>query len=594
MPYLPALPFIRPWELLLENELPSLPDVFRQVLVAHETNGRRYDELSHTAYEIVSRQHGAELYEMLQGMIVEYLNQVREDVTQLSEDEFLAALNTTWNHFKRGLSLIKVITAYMDRAYVIRNELDNTENLGFRIFRDHVVYHEGIRERVRVNMLDNRRRDKIIDGLVLRNAYEMLIDLGKGTVEVYQEICEHPYLALYAHLLSSVQNMGSQEVCLYGRKQYHYNLLDYIGSGAFGRVFKAEVTNRVLQEEAPSVAVKVFPLRAKVQNDPAAWNDWCRRLRVLSELSHLNLVRYHKVAVVPTSDDRQVQIVMDLCNGGDLAKLLGQHREKNTLLEVDKAVCYAADIADGLNFLHYNNIIHGDLKPGNVLVQSDRLVIGDLDGSIPMQQFVTCTADAENLAGTLHYMAPEVLGKLLTLPTEEKLGRKVDIWSFGCILLDLAERVIGVGKKYLWKVNLDGTTIKKEIGANTTKFGYTKLLLNEGYSPFVDPDIPAYCFLLAKGIEKCLLRKPDDRSSAEELPGLLRIKTQPTIRCTLPRAEESNAGQPPGPDTRGNRASGNVCKRNRDDSLQKSNKRRNSRGDSMVPSVGNLLNIASC
>ncbi|XP_055347200.1 serine/threonine-protein kinase Sgk3-like [Paramacrobiotus metropolitanus] len=523
------------------NELPALMDRLRQLLLAEgaRMTGREAMSKHSLVYAMftecnrVSTGRIAEglmvrmflrdcknLYGQLQSLITEHLGQVRENIARLSEDEFLAALSASWNHFKYCNLIIHGIFEYLNRVYVKIANLDNIKDLGIRIFRDNIVYHEEIRNKVRNNMMDKRRQGAAADADQVRSAYEMLMDLGQETIDVYLEICEHPFVARYIQLLSSVQNMGNQEVCLYGRKHCRYNFHGLLGNGAFGNVFSAKTTDGAVEPLMSSVAVKVFPLRADME-DTAAWISWCRRLRILSELSHLNLVRYHKIAVVSASSERQVQIVMHLCDGGDLSKLLKQYRNNDSRLELQAAISYATEIADGLSFLHYNNIIHGDLKPSNVLVHSNRLVIGDLDGSIPMQRYISCAADAENLYGSLHYMAPEVLRKVLTLPIDQILGRKVDIWSFGCIILDLAEGIIGESNRYLCKMDQDGTDLKI-IGANMTTWAYAKLLLEEGYSMYVDPAVPTR---LAECIAKCLLVKPETRSSAHEMLNLL--KTEP-------------------------------------------------------------------
>ncbi|XP_055350255.1 mitogen-activated protein kinase kinase kinase 3-like [Paramacrobiotus metropolitanus] len=505
--------------------------------MTHKTNGRRYEDLLYFTYAIVVLKHGAELFELLEGPVVDYLTQVRKDVTQPSEDEFLAVLSATWNNFKTGLSLIKLTTLYMDKVFVGLNDLDSTENLGIRIFRDTIVYHEGVRERVRLGMLDNQRR-VAVDTVALRSVYEMLIDLGKGTVDVYQEICEHPFLAHYAHLLGKVKHYlmqsqitdilqspdqvsltnvqtASQEIVLFGSTcRYSYNNSGYRGAGTFGAVFAATAT---IGASETRVAVKVMPMHndADLVNNTEKWNTWCRRLQTVLELVHPHVIKYHAVNVITASCGARIEIVMDYC-AGDLSLLLSRHYlavRKDMLLDNPTAVRYATEIADGLNFLHFNKLIHGDLKPANILVRSSgrkcEMLIGDLDDSVQLRRFMTFSDELSHVRGTVRYMAPEILKKFIAQKASESPGRKSDIWSYGCVILDLANCVAKVEKKRLYK---ESQII--EAGKEVSDFQFIQLIVEDGFVPYLDGSIPE---TLHECIRRCLVSVKDARSSAAEI-----------------------------------------------------------------------------
>ncbi|XP_055352994.1 mitogen-activated protein kinase kinase kinase 3-like [Paramacrobiotus metropolitanus] len=136
---------------------------------------------------------------------------------------------------------------------------------------------------------------------------------------------------------------------------------------------------------------------------------------------------------------------------GDLAGLLKTAK----IADLQTALRYAIEIAEGVSHLHLHNIIHGDIKPGNVLVHRlgnhNRLVLGDLDDLVQMQQSATCSGDIGNIRGTPRYMSPEMLKKYLSLPMLDKVGRKTDVWSVGCVILELMDSATGNTKRRLYR-----------------------------------------------------------------------------------------------------------------------------------------------
>lgn len=181
----------------------------------------------------------------------------------------------------------------------------------------------------------------------------------------------------------------------------HIRDLQWLGSGAQGAVFRGHLYDEV-------VAVK--KVREKLETD----------MKLLRKLSHPNIVMIKGVC---NDSPGTTCIVMEYCPFGTLYDYL----RTGTNVPPTTFVKWAWQVADGMNFLHTNKIIHRDLKSANVLIgHSEILKISD---------FGTCRQWNDisvkmSFAGTVAWMAPEII-------RSECCSEKVDIWSFGVVLWEL-------------------------------------------------------------------------------------------------------------------------------------------------------------
>jgi predicted ATPase/tRNA A-37 threonylcarbamoyl transferase component Bud32 len=211
---------------------------------------------------------------------------------------------------------------------------------------------------------------------------------------------------------------------LSGTRIGHFRLIDIIGSGGMGVVYRAQ--DEQLQRR---VAIKL--LRARPFAEAEARARFLDEARAAAAVSHANVAAIYEVG----EDAGRAYIAMELVEGQSLlARLVA-------LPPLDEALRFALQIAQGMARAHDKGVLHRDLKPDNVMVDADgRVRILDFGLSkrfLPLEQQVDdATAAARNtrvgqVIGTPGYMSPE---QALGLEVDQR----TDIYSFGVILYELA------------------------------------------------------------------------------------------------------------------------------------------------------------
>jgi serine/threonine protein kinase len=215
-----------------------------------------------------------------------------------------------------------------------------------------------------------------------------------------------------------------------GRRVLHYQLLEKLGAGGMGEVYKAQDTrlNRW-------VAIKT--LTAVNSGDPG------RRLRFLQEAQAASALNHPNIITI-----------YDIVSDGDAEYMVIEYIEGKTLIDVipkgglgvPQALQYAVQIAGALGAAHRAGIVHRDLKPGNVMVTGLGLVkildfgLAKLIAAGPIgqtDQTVTITGDAVtftvegSILGTVHYMSPE------QAEGRQSVDARSDIFSFGSLLYEM-------------------------------------------------------------------------------------------------------------------------------------------------------------
>jgi NarL family two-component system response regulator LiaR len=188
-----------------------------------------------------------------------------------------------------------------------------------------------------------------------------------------------------------------------------------IGEGGVGRVYKGLDT-----QTGGAVAIKV--LRPEVLLDaPDLVERFRREGEILRELNHPNIV-----AVLATFEEAdQGYIVMEYVGGGSLAGLLRNQPQ----LPLGRALGIGLEVADALARAHHLNIIHRDIKPGNILLAKDGTPRLTDFGLAHIASYPPITK-VGHVIGTFQYLSPEGCNR-------QPLDERGDIWSLGVVLFEM-------------------------------------------------------------------------------------------------------------------------------------------------------------
>jgi Tol biopolymer transport system component/predicted Ser/Thr protein kinase len=255
----------------------------------------------------------------------------------------------------------------------------------------------------------------------LREEVESLLAYQKPA----QDFIEAPAFEMAARLMAQDKASSPEgDPVFVGRTISHYRVLEKLGSGGMGVVYKAEDARL-----HRSVALKFLP--DEVARDPQALARFQREAQAASALNHPNICTIYEIS----EQDGQAFIVMEFIAGKTLDQLIGR---KGLKLKV--TLKYGTQIASALAAAHAAGIIHRDLKPANVMV-TDNGLVKILDFGVA--KLVEPTGELASTATTLRPQTEEgaIVGTVAYMSPEQAQGTKVDarsdIFSFGSVLYEM-------------------------------------------------------------------------------------------------------------------------------------------------------------
>jgi Tol biopolymer transport system component len=312
-------------------------------------------------------------------------------------------------------------------------------------------------------------------------------------------LCEEVLSLLNAHERAAtflerhdVAHFPSAALLTPGTRVGPYEIISHLASGGMGDVYRGRDTrlNRW-------VAIKVL---AGATGAPDASLRFDRELRAVAGLSHPHICAVHDVGVVPPSADGAAArpfLVMELLEGETLASRL-----RTGLLPIDEALEYATQMLDALGHAHRAGLVHRDIKPQNVFLTSSGVKLLDfgLVRSI-------APADPRGDVTVSGLTAPhQIVGTPAYMPPEQIEGRPVDgrtdLFAFGVVLYEM----LGGRRPF------EGDSAARVFAAVLERRPAPLVALRGEISP-----------LLARVVERCLEKRPDDRwQTAEDLNRELR------------------------------------------------------------------------
>ena len=255
-----------------------------------------------------------------------------------------------------------------------------------------------------------------------------------------------------------------------------WKVVEIIGNGRFGQVLKA-----IDLDSGKIFAVKRLYYNPSNNTQNKFIDSLYQEIKILATLKHSHIVKYLSSETI--NDNYCMHI--EYLPGGSVSRLIGK---LGPLPEITVRA-YIRQILKGLEYLHNNGIIHRDLKSENILLDSNgKLKVCDFGCSKRYEVDMNESGLVNSVKGSLLWMAPEVM-------KQGGYGRKADIWSLGCVVIEML-----TGKPPWGEIDNQVMLMMKVVVYNEL------------------PEIPSGVSAMAKDfITICLNRDPEKRKSASEM-----------------------------------------------------------------------------
>ncbi|XP_048580078.1 serine/threonine-protein kinase Nek10 isoform X2 [Nematostella vectensis] len=317
--------------------------------------------------------------------------------------------------------------------------------------------------------------------------FEKFIDVGhyvrdlnayKGLVEQVNHLPEEDIDIIRNNILAINQNKSATH--LIGS----YEVLELLGSGAFGSVYKVRKRHSG-QSFLAMKEISIHSLGNTAKDRGTSVGEIVNETTIMREqLRHPNIVRYFKAF----EEKEKLYIIMELVEGAPLGEHFNSLKEKGTRFSEERIWHIFIQIVLGLRYIHKEkHIVHRDLTPNNIMLgENDKVTITDFGLA---KQKNPDASKMTSVVGTILYSCPEVV-------QSQPYGEKADVWAAGCILYQMA--------------TLQPPFYSSNMLALATK------IVEASYAP-----IPSglYSDKVAETVHRCLQAKPEDRPDIVQVAG---------------------------------------------------------------------------
>lgn len=206
-----------------------------------------------------------------------------------------------------------------------------------------------------------------------------------------------------------------------GKTISHYKIIDKIGEGGMGVVYKAQDIKL-----DRTVALKFLPAHALSNEEDK--ERFIREAKAAASLNHHNIAHIYEIdETSEPGGGKQMFIAMEFVEGKNLDQIL--HDKGGAPLPIKTAINYTIQIADGLQVAHEKGIVHRDIKTANIMV-NDKDQVKIMDFGLAKVSGATKVTRLGTTMGTAAYMSPEQA-------SGEKVDHRTDIWSLGVVMYEM-------------------------------------------------------------------------------------------------------------------------------------------------------------
>jgi len=200
-----------------------------------------------------------------------------------------------------------------------------------------------------------------------------------------------------------------------------YRLLEKIGSGSMGTIFKAHN----IVDKSKITAIKI--LREELFSDEVNKKRFLREAAIIDQLNHHNIIKIYERG----ESKQALFLAMEFLNGKTLEKKIIEEGQ----LKIEEGLHILMQIADALAYIHRQNIIHRDLKPANVMLiekDGDTSYVKLLDFGLAKMELASQLTHSGNFLGTLQYVAPEQVLNSDSTPANDIFSLGVMVYRVLC------------------------------------------------------------------------------------------------------------------------------------------------------------------